>query len=219
MRILLIEDDVILGPEMKIALERVNFQVDLAPDRWSGESGAMATQYSLILLDINLPDGDGLRTLRMLRSRRSDTPILVVTAVDDQKTIVAALNDGADDYIKKPFDIDELIARMKASCRRSERRSSNILRAGLIEIDPDAGIAWYDGREVGLTLKELAVLSLLTRKAGSFVSRLQVEAELYDDSTTVQSNTVETAIYNLRRKLAASAVLTSRGLGYMVPRG
>ena len=218
MRILLIEDDLILGPEMKIALERANFQVDLATDRWSGESGAIASRYSVILLDLNLPDGNGLRTLKLLRSRGSDTPIVVVTAVDDQKTIVAALNDGADDYIKKPFDIDELIARIKAACRRGERRSSNILKAGRIEIDPDAGIAWYDGREVGLTLKELAVLSLLTRKAGSFVSRQQVESELYDDATTIQSNTVETAIYSLRRKLAASAVLTSRGLGYMVPR-
>jgi two-component system, OmpR family, response regulator len=218
MRVLLIEDDLILGQEVKIALENAGFFVDLATDAWSGESAALAERYGVILLDLNLPDREGLDTLKMLRQRGSHVPIIVVTANDNRETVLSSLDTGADDYVKKPFDIDELIARIKAATRRSEGRSSNRLRAGLIEVDRDAGSAWVNGSAVALTAKELAVLSLLVRKAGTFVSREQIESELYDDSTTVQSNTVETTIYNLRRKLGASSVMTTRGLGYVVAR-
>ena len=218
MRILLIEDDVTLGHEMKLAIEGAGFFVDLAADRYSGESGAMAGDYALILLDINLPDGSGLDILKRLRQEGSGVPVIAVTANDSRHVVIATLDGGADGYVNKPFDIDELIARIHAAIRRSEGRAQNRLRAGRIEVDPQSATAWLDDQQVALTAKELAVLSLLVRKAGRFVSREQIESELYDDSITIQSNTVETAIYNLRRKLGASLVLTSRGLGYTVAR-
>lgn len=216
MRILLVEDDPTLGREMTFALEGAGFFVDLATDRWSGESGARAQNYDVILLDINLPDGSGLDLLRTVRASGSQVPIIAVTADDARETVLAALDGGADDYVRKPFDVDELMARMRAAIRRHEGRALNRIRAGQIEIDPEAAAAFVDGKPVQLTAKELAVLTLLVRRAGRFVTREQIESAIYDDSVAIQSNTVETAIYNLRRKLGADLVLTSRGLGYTV---
>ena len=216
LRILLIEDDITLGAEMKAAIEKYGFIVDLAVDRWSGESAAMAQSYALVLLDLNLPDGNGLQTLSFLRKRNSGIPVIAVTAIDDRDVVVKALNLGADDYVRKPFDLDELAARMRAAIRRSEGRAENRLRAGRIEIDETAASTSFEGSPLQLTRREYAVLRLLVQRAGRFVPREHIEAEVYDDNTEVQSNTIEAIIYNLRRKLGPGIVHTSRGLGYSV---
>ena len=216
MRVLLIEDDITLGAEMKAAIEGCGYTVDLADDRWSGESAAMAQDYAIVLLDLNLPDGSGLDTLSFLRSRQSAVPVIAVTARDDRDTVVKALNLGADDYVRKPFDLEELAARMRAAIRRSEGRAESRLRAGRIEMDEASAATFLDGSPLQLTRREFTVLRILVQRAGRFVPREQIEAEVYDDTADVQSNTIETIIYNLRRKLGPGIVLTSRGLGYSV---
>lgn len=216
MRVLLIEDDITLGAEMKAAIEGYGYTVDLADDRWSGESAAMAQDYAIVLLDLNLPDGSGLDTLSFLRSRQSAVPVIAVTARDDRDTVVKALNLGADDYVRKPFDLEELAARMRAAIRRSDGRAESRLRAGRIEINEASATTFLDGSPLQLTRREFAVLRILVQRAGRFVPREQIEAEIYDDAADVQSNTIEAIIYNLRRKLGPGLVLTSRGLGYSV---
>jgi len=216
LRVLLIEDDITLGAEMKAAIEGCGYTVDLADDRWSGESAAMAQDYAIVLLDLNLPDGSGLDTLSFLRRRQSAVPVIAVTARDDRDTVVRALNLGADDYVRKPFDLEELAARMRAAIRRSEGRAESRLRAGRIEMDEASAATFLDGSPLQLTRREFTVLRILVQRAGRFVPREQIEAEVYDDTADVQSNTIETIIYNLRRKLGPGIVLTSRGLGYSV---
>jgi DNA-binding response OmpR family regulator len=218
MRLLIAEDDPMLGAAMKRALERAGYTADWAKTGEEAVAAASAQDYALILLDLGLPKLDGLGALKSIRGRRDRTPVIVVTAHDRPEQKVEGLDAGADDYVVKPFDLDELLARIRAQLRSREGRASDALVVGEVAIDLAARTVTRTGDPVVVTAKEFKVLSVLARRAGQFVSKGELENALYDDAAQVESNTIETAVYSLRRKLGARLILTARGLGYTVPK-
>jgi DNA-binding response OmpR family regulator len=219
MRLLIAEDDPMLGAGLKRALERAGYAADWAKTGEEALSAAAADSYALILLDLGLPDADGLAVLREIRRRRRTLPIIIVTAQDRAEQKVEGLDAGADDYVVKPFDLDELLARIRAQVRSHDRRSSDQLAAHDVVLDLAARTVTLRGVPVGLTAKEFKVLAALMRRLGQFVSKAELETAVYDADAEVESNTIETAVYALRRKLGAELILTARGLGYTIPRG
>jgi DNA-binding response OmpR family regulator len=171
-------------------------------------------QYAAVVLDLGLPRLDGLSLLRELRASGNTTPVLVLTARDSTLDKVKGLDSGADDYLIKPVDLDELNARLRALIRRSSGQASPVLKSGGVELDPALHQARLRGTSVELPAKELAVLEILLRNAGRIVSRSQLESALYGWSEGVESNAVEVHIHHLRRKLGAERIHTLRGLGY-----
>jgi DNA-binding response OmpR family regulator len=217
MKTLVVEDDIMLGPNLKRALERSGFTVDLVDSAGDAEVALRVSRYDCLLLDLGLPDGDGISVLKSLRARRDLTPTLVLTARDRLEQKVQGLGAGADDYMVKPFDLDELRARLRAVVRRADGRSTDRLVARGLAMDLGARKLWRDDVEVPLTPREFKVLAALMRQVDVFVPKTQVEAALYDDSTSIESNTVESIVYALRRKLGSGSIITARGLGYMTP--
>jgi len=218
MRLLIAEDDPMLGAGLKRALERAGYAADWALTGEEAISAAMAQPYALMLLDLGLPEANGLEVLRAIRSRRQTMPVIIVTAQDRPQQKVEGLDAGADDYVVKPFDLDELLARVRAQLRSREGRSSDQLTAQGLTIDLAARTVIRDGERVAVTAKEFKVLAVLMRRMGQFVSKGELETALYDADAEVESNTIETAIYALRRKLGGELILTARGLGYTIPR-
>lgn len=216
MRILLVEDDTMLGSTLQLALERHAYGVDWAKDGEEVLAMAHDLPYALIVLDINLPKLSGLEVLKKLRSEKNRIPILLLTARDTPQQKVEGLDAGADDYLIKPFDLDELLARVRALIRRSDGRTETVLQVGEVTLDPTAGNAQLAGKAVILTAKEFRTLKLLMERAGKFVSKGDIEYVLYSADDAVESNTVEVSIYNLRKKLGAHFITTSRGMGYKV---
>lgn len=218
MQILLIEDDLGLGAGLKAALEQLGYAVEWVVTLDDGEQVLDYTVFNAALLDLGLPDGDGLTLLRRLRKRGNSLPILVITARSQRDTRLQALNDGADDYVTKPYDLDELLARLKAVIRRSTGEINGGVRFGVYELDLEGRVVRHDGKTIRLTAREFRVLSLLVTRAGRWVSKSDIENSIYDDATDVESNTVESAVYGLRKKLGMEAIVSARGLGYMVVR-
>lgn len=218
MRLLIAEDDPMLGAGLKRALERAGYAADWAKTGEEAVSAAAAGAYALMLLDLGLPEMSGLDALRAIRSRRQMLPIIIITAQDRAEQKVEGLDAGADDYVVKPFDLDELLARIRAQIRSRDRRASDQLDAHGVALDLAARTVAKDGRSVSLTAKEFKVLAVLMRRMGQFVSKTELETAIYDGETEIESNTIETAVYALRRKLGAELILTARGLGYTVPR-
>lgn len=218
MRMLLVEDDAALGASMKHALEAAGYTVDWTLSGTAAVSAARAQPYASILLDLALQDMGGIEALRTMRAAHVDAPVLIVTANDRRAQKLEGLDVGADDYIVKPFDLDELLARLRAHIRRRDGRTSNVLSVGSVSLDLGARLVTCDSQPVPVTAKELKVLAALMRNAGRFVSKGELDSALYDDSTDVESNTIEVAIYGLRRKLGSAFIITARGLGYMVPK-
>jgi DNA-binding response OmpR family regulator len=218
MRLLIAEDDPMLGAGLKRALERAGYVADLAKTGEEAIAAVAAQSYALMLLDLGLPDTSGMAALREIRRCRQTLPIVIVTAQDRAEQKVAGLDAGADDYVVKPFDLDELLARIRAHIRSREGRATDQLSAQGVVIDLAARTATRDGTPVALTAKEFKVLAVLMRRRGQFVSKADLENALYDAEAEIESNTIETAIYALRRKLGADLILTARGLGYTVPR-
>lgn len=218
MRLLIAEDDPMLGAGLKRALERAGYAADWAKTGEEAVSAAAAGSYALMLLDLGLPEMSGLDALRAIRSRRQMLPIIIITAQDRAEQKVEGLDAGADDYVVKPFDLDELLARIRAQIRSRDRRASDQLDAHGVALDLAARTVAKDGRSVSLTAKEFKVLAVLMRRMGQFVSKTELETAIYDGETEIESNTIETAVYALRRKLGAELILTARGLGYTVPR-
>lgn len=218
MRLLIAEDDPLLGAGLKRALERAGFVADWAKTGEEAIAAAAAQTYALMLLDLGLPETSGMEALRAIRARRHSLPIIIVTAQDRVEQKIEGLDAGADDYVVKPFDLDELLARIRARIRSREGRSSDQIAAGDVVIDLAARNVSRSGASVSVTAKEFKVLAVLMRRAGQFVSKSELETALYDAEAEVESNTIETAVYGLRRKLGADLILTARGLGYTVPR-
>lgn len=218
MRLLLVEDDPMLGKGMKHALETAGYTVDWALNGVEAVSASVAQQYAAIVLDLSLPELDGVSALRKLRARRDLTPVIIATASGRADQKISGLDAGADDYLVKPFDLDELLARIRAQVRRSENRASDVLEVGDVTFDLKARIVHKEGAQIVVTAKELKILALLMRRAGGFVNKDELEHAIYDDDGGVESNTIEVAIYNLRRKLGQSFIITARGLGYMTPK-
>jgi two-component system OmpR family response regulator/two-component system response regulator QseB len=218
MRLLLVEDDPMLGAAIERGLRKGGFAVDWAETAEAALAAARAQGYDAILLDLALPDGGGLDVLRSLRSARDMTPVIIITASGHLERKVEGLDAGADDYVVKPFDLDELVARIRANVRRHELRPSDVLSVGEVTVDLAARLVRKGDEPANVTAKEFRVLSALLRRAGQFVSKNELESALYDDASDVESNTIEVTIYGLRKKLGSSFIVTARGLGYMVPK-
>ena len=216
MRILLVEDDPMIGKTLQQALQQDGYAVDWARD---GEAGrvALATgseAYALVLLDLGLPRKSGLDLLKEIRRAGNRVRVLVVTARDAVADRVAGLDAGADDYLAKPFSLDELAARMRALLRRDIGREANLLRHRELAVDPVTHTATQAGRAVELSAREFALLTALMERPGAALSKAQLEERLYPWGDEVESNAIEVHIHNLRKKLGADAIRTLRGVGY-----
>lgn len=218
MRILLIEDDRMIGDSVLEGLRAEHYAVDWETTAQGAELALQTTPYDLVLLDLGLPDGDGLRLLRGLRDRRNRTPVLIATARDAVADRICGLDAGADDYVVKPYDMDELLARMRALLRRSAGRAEPVYEHAGVSIDPQSHSARVDGVPVALTAREWAVLEPLIARPGMIYSRAQLEEKLYSWQEEINSNAVEVYIHGLRRKLGHRFIQNVRGVGYVVPK-
>lgn len=216
MRILLVEDDQMLGASLKKALSLHNYGVDWVEDGESALEALRSSPYKAAVLDINLPKLSGLEVLKAARAAKVTLPVLLLTARDTAMQKVEGLDTGADDYLVKPFDLNELLARLRALIRRSEGRHETRLVSGDVELDPSASVVRKNGEPVALTAKEFKTLLLLMERGGKFVTKGEIEYTLYSADDAAESNTVEVAIYNLRKKLGSKFIETIRGVGYRV---
>ncbi|MER8752138.1 response regulator transcription factor [Mesorhizobium sp. M1050] len=216
MRLLLVEDDLILGSSLKKALEKHAYGVDWMKDGEAAIAGLEDLAFDVVVLDVNLPGVNGIEVLRSARKNRNAVPILLLTARDTSLQKVEGLDNGADDYLVKPFDLDELLARLRALMRRREGRTEIILKSGPIEMDPAAMVVRGAEGQIAMTAKEFRLLKLLMERAGKYVTKSDIEYALYSADSAVESNTTEVIIYNLRRKLGADFIRSIRGVGYMI---
>ena len=216
MRVLLVEDDPLIGEAVRVGLARMAITIDWVRDGELGLQCARSEPFDAMVLDLGLPKRDGTQVLRDLRSDGFTTPILVVTARDALADRVAGLDAGADDYILKPFEMEELAARLRSTVRSRSGRADPVLRSGAIALHPDTKIVTLDGVVVRLSAREFALLELLMRRPGVPVSRAKLEERLLGWGEEVASNALEVNIHNLRRKLGAGCILNIRGVGYFV---
>jgi two-component system, OmpR family, response regulator QseB len=214
MRLLLVEDDNMIGEAVRAGLRQEGFTVDWVREAEAGETALRTEPYALLLLDLGLPRKSGLDWLRELRRRGDPTPVLVITARDAVADRIAGLDGGADDYLVKPFDLDELAARVRAVLRRHGGRAGPLLQHGELSLDPATRLATLKGQAVALSAREYALLAALLERPGAILSRAQLEQRLYGWGEEVESNAVEVHIHHLRRKLGADAIRNVRGLGY-----
>lgn len=217
MRLLLVEDDPMIGEVLAQLLGRAHYVVDWARDGVEADTALLATDYDLVLLDLGLPRMDGLEVLRRLRRRGDGTPVLVATARDAVADRITGLDAGADDYVLKPFDFDELLARLRALQRRTGARQGECYQHGDVLLEAGARKALRAGAEVLLSAREWAVLEPLLQRPGQVLSRAQLEEKLYGWRDEINSNAVEVYIHGIRQKLGKTLIQNVRGLGYRVP--
>jgi DNA-binding response OmpR family regulator len=216
MRILDVEDDPMIGKTLQQALQQDGYAVDWVTDGRAAQE-AIATgadAYAMVLLDLGLPRKSGIELLRELRREGNRVRVLVVTARDAVADRVAGLDAGADDYLTKPFSLDELTARMRALLRRDVVREDNVLRHGALALDPVAHSVTKDGQGVELSAREFALLAALLERPGAALSKAQLEERIYRWGEEVESNAVEVHVHNLRKKLGNETIRTLRGIGY-----
>ncbi len=216
MRILLVEDDELLGDAAKAGLSQYGYTVDWLKD---GESGKLALQnesFDLVVLDLGLPKLSGLGLLQQMRQAGNSTPVIILTARETIEDRVKGLDCGADDYLTKPFDMDELSARVRALIRRSTGRAESTIVYRHIELDPAAHTVTSEGEEVNVPRREFALLQKLLENSGQVLSREQLMQSVYGWEEDVDSNALEVHIHNLRKKLNATFIRTIRGVGYMI---
>jgi len=216
MRILLVEDDELLGDGLAAGLRHCGYNVDWLRDGEQARSALATEDYAALVLDLGLPRLDGMSLLRGLRAAGNAIPVLILTARDSTWDKVDGLDGGADDYLVKPVDLDELAARLRALTRRASGQSSPLLHAREVELDPAARRVRLRGEPVELSAREFAILELLMRNAGRMISRAQLESALYGWGEGIESNAVEVHIHHLRRKLGADLIRTVRGVGYLL---
>ncbi|MGZ5034469.1 MAG: response regulator [Usitatibacter sp.] len=218
MRLLLVEDDSMIGAAAQQGLRQEGYAVDWVRDGRHAEIAIANGVYDLVLLDLGLPRRDGLAVLRSLRAAGRTLPVMVITARDAVADRVAGLDAGADDYVVKPFDLDELAARVRALLRRRSGRAQAQVRIGDLELDPATRSVRWKGRDVALSARELALLEALAEQPGTYLSRSQLEERLYGWGEEIGSNAVEVHIHALRKKLDAAVIRNVRGLGYTIPK-
>ena len=224
MRLLLAEDDTMIGTAVLELLRAEHFAVDWVRDGEMADTALRSQHYDLVLLDLGLPRRDGLEVLRALRARKDVTPVLVVTARDAVQQRIAGLDAGADDYVLKPYDMQELLARVRALVRRSAGRADPVLEIHGLRLNPVTHevqrlpAAGGKPEPVALSAREWAVLEVLMARPGVVFSRAQIEEKLYSWKDDVSSNAVEVYIHGLRKKLGNAVIQTVRGLGYVMPR-
>ncbi len=219
MRILLVEDDRMLGAGLQTGLRQQGWAVDWVRDGNAAEGALRGEPYDVVLLDLGLPGKGGLEVLAGVRRRGEAVPVLIVTAQDAVHDRVAGLDAGADDYLGKPFDLDELCARIRALHRRRSGAASPRLEVGGLAMDPAAHRVTLDGAPVALSAREFALLQALLERPGRPLSRAQLEERLYGWGEEVESNAVEVHVHALRKKLGAHWIRTLRGVGYVIPGG
>jgi DNA-binding response OmpR family regulator len=228
MRLLLVEDDRMIGESLQRALRLEGYAVDWVRDSGAADGSLASERFDLVLLDLGLPPGpsgaapvhaDGLSVLRAMRARHDATPVIVLTARDARGDRVAGLDAGADDYLVKPFELDELNARIRAVLRRHAGRAEPLLSAGGVTLDPASRRVTKDGVPVPLSARELAVLEALLVKPGAVLSRAQLEDRLYGWGEEIESNAVSVYVHQLRKKLGADFIRNVRGVGYFVDPG
>ncbi len=216
MRLLLVEDDQNLGEATAEGL-RISFAVDWVTSAEQASTALATIPYDLVLLDVRLPGRSGLELLKDLRRRRDQRPVLILTARDSVTQRIEGLNAGADDYVVKPFDLDELLARCAALIRRSQGRAEPSITWGDLQFEPASGNLSMEGIVVPLSGRERAILHVLMANIGRVISKSQIESHVYDwSSEAIESNTVEVHISALRKKLGRSFIQTIRGVGYMI---
>ena len=218
MRILLIEDDPMIGKSLREALQDAGMSVDWTRNGEDGEAALSDGDYALALLDIGLPDKSGIEVLRTVRKAGNKTPLLVITARDDLDNRVAGLDLGADDYIVKPFEMRELLARIRAVFRRSTGAAVSVLGNGEIELDLGSHEVRYRGKSLVLSAREFTLLRALLDRPGTILSRAQLEEKLYGWGEEVESNAVDVLIHYLRRKFDKDIIRNVRGAGWLVPK-
>jgi len=218
MRVLLVEDDPILGQGLKVGLGQAGYTVDWLEDGASADAALQDETFDLVVLDLGLPRMPGLDVLNHLRRRGDEVPVLILTARDAVGDRVAGLDAGADDYLVKPFDLDELTARLRALQRRHAGRPDPLLEHGEIVLDPAARRVTLRGEPVNLSQSEFSLLQVLLENAGRVLPRTRLEETLYGWDGEAESNSLEVFIHHLRKKLGADLIRTVRGVGYVIER-
>jgi len=218
MRILLVEDDPSLGDGLSIGLRQVGHAVDWVRDGVAADLALKTEEFDLLVLDLGLPGLEGMTVLQRLRGRGQALPVLILTARDATHVKVQALDAGADDYLVKPIDLDELAARARALARRSAGHAAPLLTLGDLELDPAARMARLEGVPVDLSGREFALLLALAENAGRAMTRTQLEGAVYGWQDEPGSNTIEVHVHHLRRKLGTERIRTLRGIGYLIPK-
>lgn len=220
MRVLLVEDDPMIGEAVHAALKDAAYAADWVRDGRSALAALAAQRYDLVLLDLGLPGKDGIEVLASLRARNDAVPVLIITARDRLDDRLRGLDGGADDYVVKPFEMAELLARMRAVLRRKGGQAAPLLGNGVLALDPATREATVgDAAAVQLSQREFALLQALLLRPGAILSRSELEDRIYGWGEEVESNAVEYLIHALRRKLGADAIRNVRGVGWMVARG
>ena len=218
MRVLLVEDDPMIAKGLQTALRQDGYAVDGVSDGRHAAEALRTERFDIVLLDLGLPGRDGLEVLRELRGRGDSTPVIIVTARDDIRNRIDGLDAGADDYIVKPFDLDEIAARMRSVLRRAAGRGDPCIRHRGISLNPVTHAAERDGVPILLSAHEFSVLEALLQRPGAVLSRTQLEDRLYGWRDSIESNAVEVYIHGLRRKLGSDFIHTLRGVGYFIPK-
>ena len=219
MRVLIVEDDPLLGDALVAGLKQRGFEPDWVQDGREAQIVMRVEPFAAIILDLGLPGLTGLELLRTERARGNKVPVLILTARDAVQDRIKGLDSGADDYVVKPMDLDELAARLRALVRRSKGEPAPLLHVGAVALDPAARTVTRDGQAIDLQPRELTLLQELMLNAGRVLSRQQLEERMYRWGEEVESNAVEVHVHHLRRKLGADIVKTIRGVGYVLPRG
>ncbi|MFC1456530.1 MULTISPECIES: response regulator [Microvirga] len=214
MRILVVEDDAVLLDGLKVGLGLHGFTVDAVASCGDARAALATAEFDALVLDLMLPDGSGLDILRELRRRQDATPVLLLTAKDTVADRIGGLDSGADDYLGKPFDLDEVAARLRAISRRAAGRATPTLSWNGIELDPGRRTVEIDGNPVVLSRREFSILEALIKHPGTVLSKDQLADRLYGWEEDVESNAVEVHVHHLRVKIGRDAIETVRGLGY-----
>ena len=219
MRLLVVEDEADLAHAVCDHLRAAGHAVDLAASAQDADAALGTTDYDLVLLDLSLPDGDGLEVLRDLRSRRNSMPVMITTARDRITQRIAGLDAGADDYLVKPYDLDEMLARIAAILRRADNDRMPEREFGPIRIMPASQTVMRDGEPMALTRREWAILDRLSRRPDITVPKAELEDAVYSFGEEVESNAIEAHVSRLRAKLGHGAIETIRGFGYRMGKG
>lgn len=216
MKLLLVEDDALLGDGVRAGLKQAGFAVDWVQDGLAAKVALDSEDYDLLVLDLGLPKLSGMELLKSVRAKRASLPVLILTARDTVADRVAGLNAGADDYLVKPFDLDELIARLNALLRRSAGQVELTLQHGAIELTPASHQVRLAGIDVSMSAREFSLLHTLLLHTGRVHSREQLEQTLYGWGEEVESNAIEVHVHHLRKKLGSDLIRTLRGVGYVI---
>lgn len=218
MRVLLVEDDELLGKGVRSGLSSQGYTVDWLKDGQAAELALLTESFDCVILDLGLPKRDGLDVLKNVRTKGNEMPVLILSARESIEDRIKGLDTGADDYLPKPFDLDELYARLRSLQRRSVGRADPLIHYGDLKLDPASHSVYQNNQRINMSPREFALLHKLLENTGRVMSREHLSQSLYGWDTEIDSNAVEVHIHNLRKKLGNKIIQTVRGVGYMVDR-